>query len=196
MLRRNRDRRRPSSRSVECRLRKQVRRELRGLNITPPLRVDVLCERLGERRGRPIKLVEWPLEVPGPSPFGLWLPIGDTDYILVQKHTSRVHQDHIIIHELAHILAGTGSDEHDAEVWEQLHDFDPETIRRRFRDEHRPTDDRRTDYEPPHEWRVELVATIVREWASVVDYTTPRELSDDPVVRRLQDALGDRQGWL
>lgn len=34
--------------------------ELRALGIEPPLRVDVLCQRLGERRGRPLRLVSSP----------------------------------------------------------------------------------------------------------------------------------------
>jgi hypothetical protein len=169
----------------ERQLRRRCRRELRALGIEPPLRVDVLCQRLGERRGRPLRLVSYSLPVPGP--FGLWLATRSTDYILYQAETTRVHQDHIILHEVGHILADHRSDDTDDEYWRQtMPDLPVQVIRRALR---------RTHYDTKQEREAELVATIIMEWASVLDYVTPRR-SPEPAVRRLQDALSDRQGWL
>lgn len=169
----------------ERELRRRCRRELRALAIDPPLRVDLLCQRLGKRRGRPIRLVSYSLPVPGP--FGLWLATGSTDYILYQAETTRVHQDHIILHEVGHILADHHSDDTDDEYWRQMMpDLSLEVIRRALR---------RTHYDTEQEQEAELVATIIMEWASVLDYVSARP-SAEPAVRRLQDALGDRQGWL
>lgn len=63
--------------------------------------------------------------------------------------------------------------------------FDPETIKRVAR---------RCTYDDGEECSVELAATIILEWASVLDDSTP--LSEDPSLRRVQSALGDRRGWL
>lgn len=169
----------------ERELRRRCRRELRALRIEPPLRVDVLCQRLGERRGRPLRLVSYSLPVPGP--FGLWLATASADYILYQAETTRVHQDHIILHEVGHILADHRSDDTDEEYWQRMMpDLSLEVIRRALR---------RTHYDTEQEREAELVATIIMEWASVLDYVTPRP-SPQAVVQRLQDALGARQGWL
>lgn len=169
----------------ERELRRRCRRELRALNILPPLRVDILCQRLGQRRGRPIRLVSYSLPVPGP--FGLWLATASTDYILYQAETTRVHQDHIILHEVGHILANHCSDDTDDEYWQQMMpDLSLEVIRRALR---------RTYYDTEQEQEAELVATIIMEWASVLDYVTPRP-SPEVAVQRIQDTLGDRQGWL
>ncbi|MGH3830244.1 MAG: hypothetical protein ACRDRS_07280 [Pseudonocardiaceae bacterium] len=169
----------------ERELRRHCRRDLRALGIEPPLRVDVLCQRLGERRGRPIRLVSCPLQVPGP--FGLWLATASTDYIFYQAETTRVHQDHIILHEVGHILADHRSDDTDDEYWQQIMpDLSLGVIRRALR---------RTHYDTEQEQEAELVATIIMKWALVLDYVTSRR-SAEPAVRRLQNALGDRQGWL
>ena len=61
-----------------------------------------VCRRLGERRGKAIRLVAYPLEAPGP--FGLWLNTPSADYILYQAETTPAHQQHIIAHELGHLL--------------------------------------------------------------------------------------------
>jgi hypothetical protein len=44
----------------ERELRKRCRRLLNQLDIEPPLDVLQLCERLGERRGKPIRLMPYP----------------------------------------------------------------------------------------------------------------------------------------
>jgi len=169
----------------EREMRRRCRRELRALRIDPPLRVDVLCERLGERRRRPIRLV--PYSLPAPGPFGLWLATGTTDYVVYQSQTTRMHQDHIILHEVGHILADHARDGTDDAHWRSaMPDLSLETVRRALR---------RTSYDAAHEREAELVATIIMEWASVLDYLTPHRC-DHAAVRRLEAALNDRPGWL
>ncbi|WP_028938076.1 hypothetical protein [Pseudonocardia spinosispora] len=169
----------------ERELRRRCKRELRSLKIEPPLRVDVLCERFGESRGRPIRLVPYALPIPGP--FGLWLSTATTDYLVYQAGTSRIHQDHIILHEFGHMMADHVSDEEDDQFWRtELPDLSPDMIRRALR---------RTSYDDRHECEAELVATIVMEWASDLDYTTPHR-SDQKAARQLEGAFSERQGWL
>ncbi|HEX3782512.1 MAG TPA: hypothetical protein VHX38_22840 [Pseudonocardiaceae bacterium] len=165
-------------------LRRQCRRTLQSLDIQPPLRVPVLCERLGLRRGRPIRLVAYPLPVPGP--FGLWIASPTADYLLYQRHTSAAHQNHIILHEIGHVLAGHRSDEGEEAAWSVL---TPDALRTAIRHALR-----RTCYDSDREREAELVATIILEWACVLDQIAP-PMADDPAVRRLQVALGDHQGW-
>ncbi len=169
----------------ERELRRRCKRELRALDIQPPLRVDELCRQLGERRGRPIRLVPYSLPIPGP--FGVWIATESADYILYQQETSKIHQDHIILHEVGHILADHRSDDTDDEFWKaSMPDLSLDAVKRALR---------RTSYDEEPEREAELVATIILEWASVLDRVTPRRASD-PSVNRVQTALGDRRGWL
>jgi hypothetical protein len=171
----------------ERELRRRCRKLLKQLDIGPPLDVEVLCARLGDQRGKPIRLMPYPLEVPGP--FGCWIATSSADYIFYQAETTKSHQDHIILHELGHMLA----DHHphgDAEPADFLRgpapDLDPDAVHRALR---------RTSYDDAHEWEAETVATIILEWASVLNYTIPRRAADRD-LRRIQGTLGDHQGWL
>ncbi|MET7890440.1 hypothetical protein ACGFY3_17795 [Streptomyces mirabilis] len=168
----------------EWKLRRRCRRILQQLDIQPPLRVEVLCHLLGEQRGRPIRLMPHSLPIPGP--FGLWIASSSADYIFYQLETSKIHQDHIILHELGHIMADhQGPDTDDEFLRQQFPDISTDVIKKALR---------RSSYDEGHEREAELVATIILEWASVLDCveSTP---STDPSVDRVQAALGDRQGW-
>jgi hypothetical protein len=178
----------------ERRLRKNCRRELQALGVQPPLDVDELCTLLGNRRGRPLRLVPYPLPVPGP--YGAWVATRTADYILYQQQTSKAHQDHIILHEVGHILAGhRGESTNDGsadEGCENAHGLDdiekpgPDTVQHVMN---------RTSYDEAREHEAELIATIILEWASVLDQVAPPPVAQ-PDLRRVQTALGDRQGWL
>ncbi|MFE1174268.1 hypothetical protein [Streptomyces sp. NPDC058773] len=148
--------------------------------------MDLLCQQLGERRGRPIRLVSHPMPVPGP--FGAWIATPSTDYILYQQETTASHQRHIILHEVGHILADHQSEGiDDVALWKgAVPDLSSGSVKRLLR---------RTSYDEEHERQAELVATIILEWASVLDRVAPRRAST-PSLRRVQAALGDRQGWL
>ncbi|MBF6332432.1 hypothetical protein [Nocardia transvalensis] len=172
---------------TERELRRRCRRLLNELNIRPPLDVAALCQRVGEQRGRPIRLVSHPITVPGP--FGAWIATKRADYILYQQETTKAHQDHIILHELGHLLAGHRSDQENESLIAQLYrgsDLPPDAVRRALR---------RTSYDTAQEREAETVATIILEWASVLDRVTPQLVSDES-VRRLGSSLDDRLGWL
>ncbi|HWE89886.1 MAG TPA: hypothetical protein VG317_10540 [Pseudonocardiaceae bacterium] len=169
----------------ESRLRRRLRGELTVLGIEGPTTMADVCARLSRRRNKPIRLLAYPLEVPGP--FGLWLNTPSADYILYQVETTRLHQEHIIAHELGHLLAGHhSSDEQDDAVWRELMpDIPPELIRRALR---------RTSYDTDDEREAETVATILLE-AAVVAESVARP-SRSPRARRAQRALGDASDWL
>lgn len=143
-----------------------------------------VCTRLSKQRGKPIQLIAYPFEIPGP--FGLWLATPSADYLLYQAETTKLHQEHIIAHELGHLLAAHQSDDDDDEIWQELMpDIPPDIIRRALR---------RTSYDSDQEREAETVATLLLEAAAVVQSITMPSTSAR--ARRAQQALGDRQNWL
>jgi hypothetical protein len=182
----------------ERELRRRCRRLLNELGIRPPLDVLELCRTVGKQRGRPIRLIAHRIPVPGP--FGAWIATGQADYIVYQQDTSKAHQRHIILHELGHMLAGHHTTAEDdslvtaltpavpqpGDLRERYPDLEPESVRQALR---------RTSYDTDHEREAETVATIILEWASVLDRVAPKS-SDEDTAQRIEDALGERLGWL
>jgi hypothetical protein len=168
----------------ELRLRWRLRRELAALEIEEPTTMSDVCGRLSKRRGKPIRLVPYPFDVPGP--FGMWLPTTSTDYILFQAETTALHQEHIIAHELGHLIAGHESVENEDQVWHELMpDIPPETIRRVLR---------RGTYDTDAEREAETVATMLLESAAAGELVALPAHSAR--ARRAQRALSDRRRWL
>ncbi|MEV0113240.1 hypothetical protein AB0H77_08315 [Streptomyces sp. NPDC050844] len=172
------------SQESERQLERRIRHLLRTLNVRPPLSVKELCQALSQSRGRHIELRSYPL--PPSGPIGLWFETANADLIIFQRDTTPLHQDHIILHEVGHILA----DHHGASVdtqWDALlPGLEIGAIRRALQ---------RCSYDTEQEHEAELIATIILEWASVLDRVMPSS-SDDPSTQRIQAALGDKQGWL
>ncbi|WP_432093345.1 toxin [Streptomyces sp. bgisy100] len=77
---------------------------VKSLDIPERTDVNALCDRLEERRGRPISLVEVPMPTGPGKPCGLWVAADDADYICYQQYTTQAHQQHIISHELGHMV--------------------------------------------------------------------------------------------
>ena len=172
----------------ERRLRRRVRRLLRELGIQPPMHVSDLCQRLGEHRNRPIRLVAWDFPVPGP--FGLWISRADDEVIFYQKETTRVHQDHIILHEIGHILA----DHHDGAAADAVFAVPPAESPHDSRDLLAVPGLRRTCYAQETEREAELVATIIQQWAMIMDDVALR--TGERGAGALATALSPRWGWL
>ncbi|WP_434596560.1 hypothetical protein [Streptomyces sp. A5-4] len=158
-------------------LRRRIRLELQELGVQPPLRIDELRLALAAQRGRPILIRRAPLPMPGP--VGLWLDLPDADVIVVQERTTQLHQDHIILHELCHLKA----DGPQGHRWEDLASGVG------------TEGGQRCSYLDKEECQVEKAATIIMEWASVLEQVGPPPATD-PAVRSVNLALGDRQGWL
>ncbi len=67
-----------------------------------PWSVDELCRRVAARRGRPMLLHA--LTIPA-LPFGLWYDDGHCDHIIYRAGIANYHRDHVILHEMCHMLA-------------------------------------------------------------------------------------------
>lgn len=163
----------------------RCRRLLRSLDVRPPLDVTELCRRLGNHRGRELRLMPWALAIPGP--FGIWIETDDFDAIVYQKNTSKSHQDHIILHEVGHIVAGHGGDSTEQEEAEVIPAIPTDSTQRRLR---------RTCYEAQNEREAELVASIIGEGMGLL-HAAPaqprRGHSED--VARVDSSMTFQIGW-
>lgn len=72
------------------------------LDLPEPFDVGELCRRTGQARGKPIAVA--PLPLSGATPCGMWLGTPGADLIFFEANTSPAHRDHIILHELGHVL--------------------------------------------------------------------------------------------
>ncbi|MFJ5803754.1 ImmA/IrrE family metallo-endopeptidase [Streptomyces decoyicus] len=91
---------RPADVSLRARCEERVR-EL-GLPAQGQLTIDGLCEVLGHHLGRQIRLL--PLPLPQGSPHGLWVHTRDEDIVLFESRQAPVHQRHVVMHELGHLI--------------------------------------------------------------------------------------------
>ncbi|GAB3145181.1 hypothetical protein [Amycolatopsis sp. NPDC004378] len=88
--------------------RARVRTVLAAVPVPRPWSMNAWVDGLEAWRGREIDLV--PVEYRPGRPSGAWQARPDYDLIAYVEHTSALHQDHIIAHELAHMLcAHTGA---------------------------------------------------------------------------------------
>ncbi|WP_395295276.1 toxin [Kitasatospora hibisci] len=92
----------PDRRSQLKRLRKAGAEKIAELGLPEVADVAELCHYLGEIRERPITLV--PMHMPASHPCGMWVAARDEDLIFYDANTTSTHQEHIILHELGHII--------------------------------------------------------------------------------------------
>lgn len=83
-------------------VREKCEATLRTLTLPRPFAVEAFCTMLAQARDRPLHLLPLPSSDDGPC--GLWVSTADADYVFHQVATSRLHQEHIILHELAHMI--------------------------------------------------------------------------------------------
>lgn len=167
------------------RLRRRCRNLLRDLEVGYPLDVYDLCKRLGDRRSREIRLIPYPLESPGP--LGVCVATETADVIFYQRDTTRPHQDHIILHEVGHILFGHLA-VHEADGADHASGTGRDVRMR-------------TVYDSEEELEAELIATILLERSAMRGVcrgadTETDAVIEDPVLERMGQALKNRASWL
>lgn len=160
-------------------LRRRCEARLRELDVPEPFDVRIFCGMLAAGRGRPIALEP----VNGfRGPFGLWVASPKSDIVFYERETSAPHQDHIILHELCHILCGHSarpetSDMASAALFSAL---SPEIVRHVLQ---------RAAYATEEEREAELMASLI---LARVTQTEQREQGDSATIRRLSATLEDR----
>ena len=89
--------------------------------------VDVVAD----RRGKPIRLIPYPGLLGSGQPCGIWIGRSTDDIIVYDDTTSSYHVEHIILHELGHVLLkhrSPGTDPEALSINELVPDVDPATV--------------------------------------------------------------------
>ncbi|MEV5726838.1 regulator component [Streptomyces pharetrae] len=77
---------------------------LSDLGIHRSLSLDAIRERVEQLRGRPLIVRELPEQAAVAGACGLWLGTDDADYVFYEAQTAPLHREHIILHEIGHVL--------------------------------------------------------------------------------------------
>ncbi len=66
--------------------------------------IDGFVAAVGAHRGRPVRVIGYPLDAAGPS--GLWIGTCASDYVVCSADATPTRRAAILCHELAHMLLG------------------------------------------------------------------------------------------
>lgn len=75
-----------------------------GLELPRPFDAAAFIARLARARGRPIELIAVPARPD--APCGLLITTARADYVMYAADTTPLHQQHILLHEAAHLVCG------------------------------------------------------------------------------------------
>lgn len=164
-----------------ARLRRRCRPLLDQLALPHPFSIDTLCDRLATHRGRPLHLHPLPLQAAMAGACGLWIATDIDDHIFYEQRTSRSHQQHIVLHEIGHMLFNHHSLA-DADTLSGIFtDLNPRQVRSILA---------RTSYSTRQEQEAELLATLIRTGETGTDHIGPPD-----AYGKLRAALGVRPGY-
>lgn len=165
-------------------LRQRCEARLHGLPLSAPFDLDRFCAAIAGRRGRPILLL--PVER-SEGPSGVWIGLADADVICYERRTSALHQEHIILHELSHVLCGHAPRATpDASIETLLLANLPlETIRGVWR---------RDGYTTDEEREAELLASLIRERTGGLASGHGATAVDAALNERLELSLAAQEG--
>ncbi|MFI8339376.1 toxin [Streptomyces sp. NPDC085639] len=158
-------------RSQLKKLRKAGARRIAELDLPQVTDVAELCRHLGEVRDRPITLV--PMQMPSSHPCGMWVAARDEDLIFYDANTTGAHQEHIILHELGHIICchrgAGGLDEAAARLL--FPNLDPELVRDMLL---------RATYDDVQEQEAEIIAYLLSQRMGDADQRHGTEPAAEP----------------
>jgi hypothetical protein len=163
------------------RLHRRCRQVIDGITLPEPFSAQELCAHLAQERGRPLHLLPLPTPtVPG-TPSGMWLAAERGDYIFHDTQTSPLHQEHIILHEIGHMVCNHRSVGDDERLYRHIDLADPHSIRQALP---------RLRYPDEQEREAEMIASLILEAAGRVP--APTLLSG--MLGGLESAMGLRGG--
>ncbi|AEA28980.1 hypothetical protein Psed_6912 (plasmid) [Pseudonocardia dioxanivorans CB1190] len=177
-------------------LHRLARATVAALDLRPPLDIELLAERFGAHRGKALDLV--PADLPVDAAFGITGGDEYCDVIMYQQQTTRTHQVHIILHEMAHLICGhprlAVNHTFKAPSRDEFHEVSGDMIDLIFGPVPKKPGAVRsgtpTVYDDPIEWEAETMATLLMRWVEL-----PRETSWGATNKRLESALGDPGVW-
>jgi len=156
------------------------------MTLPDPFDLAELCRAVSAHRRRPLHV----RRIPGPAgrtrPCGIWIATDEDDWIFVDQDTSPLHRQHIVLHEVAHMICG-----HDAAalpendlVGRLFPDLSPAMVKSVLS---------RASYRSEQEREAELLASLILARAQPATAVMPvRDLSagEAQIVRRAGLALG------
>lgn len=152
------------------------------IGISVPWDLNTFLDRLEQDRGRPIELVPFSATVPG-ALCGMWVGTDSVDLIYHEEATSLLHQDHIILHEIGHMVCNhTGAALSNAEQVRDL--LRTEAVRGQVE-----TVLGRGAYTAVEEQEAELVATLILERAARPTRPARPVLPPSPEVAATQQRI-------
>lgn len=140
-------------------LRRRCAQRLEEWPLPRPFDLEEFCEAVARRRGRPIMV--HPITGLG-APLGVWLATSSVDLIGYEANTSRVHQEHIVLHELSHMLCEHSPRVNNSNSSSRLFpDLRADVVQRVLQ--------RSTTYSSAEEAEAEILASLVQERAAIQD---------------------------
>lgn len=147
-------------------VRKRCQALVSALDLPSPFSVEALVRELSARRGRPIRIHTLTIGS-AVDACGLWIATASCDHIFVEEKTTRFHQEHIVLHEIGHILwdHGSGEGENHSALATLLPDLRPDVVSRLLA---------RTSYTSEQEQEAELVASLIHSAAGMLPPRRPQ----------------------
>lgn len=152
------------------------------LDIPAPFDLAEFIGRLERQRRRPIRLCPFRS---GPGvPCGMWIGTAAEDLLYYEEGTTPYHQDHIALHEAAHMMLGHRSG---TQVWERLAslmapDVDPQFVQLIMG---------RSVYSSDEEREAETLASLIHERSGDRPHPLPAAgAGTGRFLQLLQDAFG------
>ncbi|CAM4392144.1 hypothetical protein [Nocardiopsis rhodophaea] len=160
----------------DTRLRRRCAKLLREIDPVDPFDIHELVARVASWQNRPITLI--PRTMSAGLPCGLWIAGNSRDFIYHEENTTPLHQEHIIAHELGHIIFGHQEDdpEFDEHVAKLMMPSLPQVVIERALG--------RTHQHRACENEAETFASITMEWAT--DHRPSRRPASERLAQRLE----------
>jgi hypothetical protein len=164
-------------------VRRRCEASLQEVQIPLPFDVEAFRKEISRRRGRPLLLLPKGTTA---GLCGVWVALPEADYVFFEDNTSRVHREHIILHELGHLLSDHAATQPiDEQALAELLPGIETTVARRVLG--------RSRYSAIEEMEAEMFASLVLERVS-----QPRQVTRSAppngkaaVLSRLESALMD-----
>lgn len=162
-------------------LRSRCEQRLSRLCVPEPFDLVVFCRELALRRGRPLTVRGMQSPEPG-DPSGAWIATDEADYVFVDEDARPLHREHIVLHELAHIIFdhGTATGLAAGDAAALLPSLDSAMVARVLG---------RSRYTQLEEREAELLATMIAEKARGASRTSAGD-QVQALRRRLRATLG------
>jgi hypothetical protein len=110
------------------------------------------------------------MAMPAESACGVWISTTERDYVFFEARTTGLHQEHIIMHEVGHILGAHTNANQPTQTVSQalLPNLDPVLVRRVLN---------RTEYSAEEERAAETIASMILEranrWKPIPEWDAP-----------------------